>query len=230
MGVNGTPRLAVFDCDGTLVDSQHMIVACMTQAFAGEGLVAPSFQEVRRVIGLPLEQCMVRLAPQHTIRHERLVAAYKDAFFALRRSADHHEPLFEGALAALDAVERAGWLLGVATGKSKRGLVAVLEHHGLGERFVTIQCGDMGPGKPDPSMLLRAMDETGAAPADTVMIGDTTYDMLMAANAKVHSIGVEWGYHDPAELKTAGAHSTIASFAELLDAIARCGGNPKCVP
>ncbi len=225
MALNGTdrPRLAVFDCDGTLVDSQHLIVACMTQAFAGEGLTAPSQAEVRRIIGLPLEQCMLRLAPEHPHRHERLVTAYKDAFFALRRSADHEEPLFEGTLAALEAVERAGWLLGIATGKSKRGLTAVLEHHGLFQRFVTIQCGDMGPGKPDPSMLFRAMEETGAAAADTVMIGDTTYDMQMAANARVHAVGVEWGYHDPAEFQDAGAHSTVTSFDRLLDAITRCG-------
>ncbi|HEX9464009.1 MAG TPA: HAD-IA family hydrolase [Alphaproteobacteria bacterium] len=222
------PRLALFDCDGTLVDSQHVIVACMTEAFSGEGLVAPPLAEVRRIIGLPLEQCMLRLAPDHSARHVRLVEAYKEAFFALRRRPDHHEPLFEGALAALEAVAGAGWLLGVATGKSKRGLVAVLEHHGLANRFMTLQCGDMGPGKPDPAMLKRAMAETGTAPEDTVMIGDTTYDMLMASRAGVHAIGVEWGYHDPAELREAGAHATVTRFADLPAAVARCIGTSPC--
>lgn len=217
-------RLAVFDCDGTLVDSQHAIVACMASAFAIEGLPAPTIADVRRIIGLPLPDCMARLLPGETARHERLVEAYKDAFFKQRLRADHHEPLFDGALAALSAVETAGWLLGVATGKSKRGLLAVLERHGLDGRFITLQCGDMGPGKPDPAMLERAMAETGVAAADTVMIGDTTFDMVMARRASVRAIGVEWGYHDPEELRAAGAEATVASFAELPSALARLSG------
>lgn len=217
-------RLAVFDCDGTLVDSQHAIVACMGSAFASEGLMAPTIADVRRIIGLPLADCMARLLPGEPARHDRLVEAYKDAFFKQRQAADHHEPLFEGALTALAAVETAGWLLGVATGKSKRGLVAVLERHGLADRFITLQCGDMGPGKPDPAMLERAMAETGATPADTVMIGDTTFDMVMARRAGVRALGVEWGYHDPDELRAAGAEATIASFGELPAALARFNG------
>jgi phosphoglycolate phosphatase len=217
-------RLAVFDCDGTLVDSQHAIVACMASAFSQEGLEAPTIADVRRIIGLPLAECMARLVPGEGARHDRLVEAYKDAFFRLRQQAGHDEPLFEGALAALAAVEADGWLLGVATGKSKRGLLAVLERHGLERRFLTLQCGDMGPGKPDPAMLERAMAETGVTAADTVMIGDTTFDMVMAQRAGVRGLGVEWGYHDPAELVAAGAHATIASFAELPAALTRLAG------
>jgi phosphoglycolate phosphatase len=223
-GTDRRLRLAVFDCDGTLVDSQHAIVACMASAFTAEGLAAPTIGDVRRVIGLPLAECMARLVPAETARHDRLVEAYKDAFFKLRQHADHQEPLFDGALAALTAVETSGWLLGVATGKSKRGLLAVLERHGLERRFITVQCGDMGPGKPDPAMLERAMAETGAAAADTVMIGDTTFDMVMAKRAGVQALGVEWGYHDPAELRAAGADTTIASFAELRGALADLNG------
>jgi phosphoglycolate phosphatase len=222
------PRLAVFDCDGTLVDSQHAIVACMGSAFAQEGLVAPTIADVRRIIGLPLEECMLRLVPAETARHVRLVEAYKDAFFKLRQKADHREPLFAGCLDALAAVETAGWLLGVATGKSKRGLLAVLERHGLERRFMTLQCGDMGPGKPDPAMLERAMAEAGVTPADTVMIGDTTFDMVMAQRAGVRALGVEWGYHDPDELRAAGAEATIASFAELPAALSRLNGGAAC--
>ena len=221
-------RLAVFDCDGTLVDSQHAIVACMASAFAQEGLEAPTLADVRRIIGLPLAECMLRLVPDETTRHARLVEAYKDAFFKLRQQAGHDEPLFEGALAALAALETDGWLLGVATGKSRRGLLAVLERHGLERRFLTLQCGDMGPGKPDPAMLERAMAETGVAAADTVMIGDTTFDMVMAQRARVRALGVEWGYHDPAELIAAGAGATVASFAELPAAVARLDGGRAC--
>lgn len=221
-------RLAVFDCDGTLVDSQHAIVACMASAFTQEGLAAPKIADVRRIIGLPLDECMLRLVPAETARHARLVEAYKDAFFKLRQRVDHHEPLFDGALAALAAIETAGWLLGVATGKSRRGLLAVLERHGLERRFLTLQCGDMGPGKPDPAMLERAMAETGVVAADTVMIGDTTFDMVMAQRAGVRALGVEWGYHDPAELVAAGAAATVASFAELPVALRRLKGGAAC--
>src|SRR5262249_8088432 len=111
MTVNGKLRLAVFDCDGTLVDSQHVIVGCMMTAFTGEGRAAPDVAAVRRVTGLPLAECMVRLAPGHeAARHDRLAEAYKEAFFAIRQQPGHHEPLFEGALAALAAVESDGWL------------------------------------------------------------------------------------------------------------------------
>src|SRR5690349_7005161 len=113
-------RLAVFDCDGTLVDSQHVIVACMVQAYAAHGLPAPEAASIRRVIGLPLLECMARLSPGHPEdSHIRLTEAYKDAFFASRQRPDHHEPLFDGAVAALDRLESQGYLLGIATGKAR---------------------------------------------------------------------------------------------------------------
>ncbi len=222
-------RLAVFDCDGTLVDSQHAIVAAMNSAFAAEGLAAPHPEAVRRVIGLPLHECTTRLIPDLPAeRCERLVEAYKEAFFAQRQRPDHHEPLFDGVVPALDALEASGWLLGIATGKAKRGLVAVLERHGLLRRFITMQCGDMHPGKPHPSMIEQARAETGAAAADTVMIGDTTFDMLMARSAGVHPIGVEWGYHPPEELNEAGAHTLVSAFTQVPEAVFCCGRGQSC--
>ena len=209
-------RLVVFDCDGTLVDSQHVIIACMLRAYAAHGLSAPEASAIRRVIGLPLLECMARLSPEHPEdRHALLSEAYKEAFLASRQRPDHHEPLFDGAAAALDRQEVQGYLLGVATGKARRGLNAVLDRHGLAHRFVTLQTADIGPGKPHPAMLERAMAETGIAPQDVFMIGDTSYDMLMARNAGVHAIGVSWGYHPAEELRAAGAHSVIESFDEL---------------
>ncbi len=229
MGEPGPPRLAMFDCDGTLVDSQHAIVACMATAFAAEGLSAPPAVEVRRLIGLPLGECVARLAPQESpARHERLGKSYKGAFFVLRQRADHHEPLFDGALTALDALEQDGVLLGIATGKARRGLLAVLERHGLGSRFITLQTSDAGPGKPNPDMLLRAMAETGVAPEDCVMIGDTTFDMQMARGAGTHAVGVAWGYHSPAELDAAGAHALVDRFIELPAVISRLQGRTTC--
>ncbi len=222
-------RLAVFDCDGTLVDSQHAIIEAMNHAFASEGLALPPADAVRRVIGLPLLECATLLAPDGApALWERLSEAYKQAFFAQRQRADHHEPLFDGVVDALNAIEQSGWLLGIATGKAKRGLLAVLERHGLERRFVTLQCGDMGPGKPHPAMLERAMAETGATVADTVMIGDTTFDMLMARNAGVHAVGVEWGYHPAEELRGAGAHTLVGEFGQVPSAVFRCGGGQSC--
>ena len=216
MGPNSRLRLVVFDCDGTLVDSQHVIVACMEAAYVAHGLVAPDPAAIRRVIGLPLLECMARLSPGHPeASHARLSEAYKDAFFASRQRPDHHEPLFDGAVAALDRLEAQGYLLGIATGKARRGLDAVLERHALARRFVTLQTGDMGPGKPHPAMIERAIADTGVAPQDVFMIGDTSYDMLMARNAGVHAIGVGWGYHPGDELRAAGAQAVIESFDEL---------------
>ena len=229
--MTSSPRslLAVFDCDGTLVDSQHAILACMTAAFVGDGLAAPDAEAVRRVIGLPLAQCMARLAPEEPEpRQARLTEAYKHAFFALRQRPDHHEPMFDGAVAALDALEADGYLLGIATGKARRGLLAVLERHGLAHRFETLQTADSGPGKPDPTMLRRAMAETGAAAADTVMVGDTTFDMLMAHSAGVHAIGVGWGYHPAAELIAAGADALVNRFDELPGMISRLKRRVEC--
>lgn len=216
MAETGRLRLAVFDCDGTLVDSQHAIVACMHAAFACESLPPPPAEDVRRVVGLKLAECVARLAPaEDAVRHARLVEAYRENFFTLRQRPDHHEPLFEGCLDALAALEGEGWLLGIATGKTRRGLDAVLERHGLQRRFVTLQTSDFGPGKPHPAMLERALAETGAEPADTVMIGDTTFDMDMARNAGIAGIAVSWGYHSVPELLAAGATALVERYDQL---------------
>jgi len=209
-------RLAVFDCDGTLVDSAHNIVAAMTTAFAAQDLPCPPPEAVRRVVGLSLEQAVATLLPAaQAAMHLRLADSYRAAFFELRGRPDHEERLYSGALEAIDALEAAGFLLGIATGKSQRGLRAVLEPHGLLGRFVTLQTADLAAGKPHPEMLHRAMAEAGAEPGDTVMIGDTSYDIRMAANAGVAGIGVAWGYHPPAELAACGARAVAEDFARL---------------
>ena len=149
----------------------------------------------------------------------RVREAYAEVFHAMRLDGQVTDPLFLGAREAIDAVERAGWLLGLATGKSHRGLIATLERHDLVERFVTLQTADRAAGKPNPEMLLNAMAETGAPSASTVMIGDTTYDMEMARNAGTLAIGVAWGYHEADELRDAGAHVVIGAFSELPSAL-----------
>lgn len=219
-------RLAVFDCDGTLVDSQHNIVAAMEEAWRAHGLTPVPGEMVRRVVGLPLVDAIAALHPEGALEeHLRLSDVYKDAFRSLRMQADHHEPLYPGTAAALDALEQAGWLLAVATGKSRRGLLATLSRHGLESRFIVLKTADDAPGKPNPDMLLDAMTETGAVPDTTVMVGDTVFDIEMALNARTGAIGVSWGYHEPAELVAAGAHRIIDDFADLAEAVAGLRGD-----
>jgi phosphoglycolate phosphatase len=133
----------------------------------------------------------------------------------LRAEGKVEEPMFDGIAQALDALEADGWLLGVATGKSDRGLALVLAGHDLAKRFVTLQTADRHPSKPHPSMVAQAMAEAGAEPATTVVIGDTRYDIAMAHNAGVRAIGVAWGYHDAAELLEEGADAVAHHPSEL---------------
>ncbi|OYW45579.1 MAG: haloacid dehalogenase [Sphingomonadales bacterium 12-68-11] len=211
-----TTRLAVFDCDGTLSDGQAAVCTAMAGAFAGSGLACPPGHAVRRIVGLSLPVALRRLAPEAAPEQvDLLVAAYKDEFFRLRSEGQVHEPLFEGIADLLGRLAARGWTLGVATGKSDRGLSSTLAMHGLSGLFATLQTADRHPSKPDPAMLHAAMAEAGAAPAQTVMIGDTAFDIEMARSAGVRAIGVAWGYHAPEELIAAGAEAVAGTAAEL---------------
>ncbi|QHL90092.1 HAD-IA family hydrolase [Sphingomonas changnyeongensis] len=209
-------RLALFDCDGTLVDSQAAICRAMDDCFAELGLVPPDRHRVRRIVGLSLMEAMRALVPggDHAL-HRALTDSYKLAFQRHRGAGLVEEPLFDGIAEALDALAASGWLLGVATGKSDRGLKLCLERHGLAGHFITLQTADRHPSKPDPSMLHAAMAEAGSGPATTVMIGDTVFDMAMAVTGGAHALGVDWGYHDAAELKAAGARAVAVTAADL---------------
>jgi len=209
-------RFVVFDCDGTLVDSASSIIEAMTRAWDTEGLPAPTPSSVRSVVGLHLVEAISRLHPEGSAAdHDRMAGHYKEAFFEIRNHPDHAEPLYEGTLEVLDGLDAAGVLLGVATGKSRRGLEATLDRHGLLDRFVNLKTSDDGPGKPDPTILLNAMNEVGADRENTVMIGDTVYDISMAVNAQVKAIGVNWGYHAAQELEAAGAAVILDTFYDL---------------
>lgn len=212
-------RLAVFDCDGTLVDSQANICRAMEACFAAHRLDPPERAAVRRIVGLSLIPAIARLLPEaEPAMHEAMAAEYKRAFFAMRSNgALDPEPLYDGIAETIEALDAAGWLLGVATGKSDRGLRLLLEHHGLHARFVTLQTADRHPSKPHPAMLEAAIAEAGAAPETSVMIGDTSFDMAMARAAGVHAVGVLWGYHTHEELRAAGAHH-VTDHAGLLPA------------
>ncbi len=216
-------RLAVFDCDGTLIDSQINICLSMEAAFEQSGIVAPARSSIRRVVGLSLVEAVAMLLPEaETGLHAHVAADYKRAFQGLRAGGLIDEPLFDGIADLLDGLRDDGWLLGIATGKSDRGLRLALDQHGLTDHFVTLQTADRHPSKPHPSMVMTAMAEAGADPADTVVIGDTSFDVAMALNAGTRALGVTWGYHDTADLVRAGAHAIArrpADLTELLEAV-----------
>jgi len=209
-------RLVVFDVDGTLVDSQAHILGAMAQAFGGLGLEVPDRGAVLDIVGLSLPQAIARLAPALNVREQaQLVDGYKNAYAAMR--AQSLSPLYPGALAVLDHLAQdRSVILGIATGKSRRGLVHLMAAHGWEGRFVTTQVADDHPSKPHPSMLHACLRETGVAPEQTVMVGDTAYDMEMARAAGVHALGVGWGYHPADRL---GAR-VIDQFSALPAALA----------
>ena len=210
-------KLALFDCDGTLVDSGATIVGAIGETLVEHGLEVPCAEASRRVVGLSLHEAMASLAPDGDgDDHAALAATYRAIFFRRRSEGRIEEPLYAGMIKLLEAFEAGGWLLGVATGKSDRGLRHCLESHGIAARFVTLQTADRHPSKPHPSMALAALAETGAAPESSVMIGDTAYDMAMGRAAGMGAVGVGWGYHDSGELIAAGAHGVAETPLEVM--------------
>jgi len=209
-------RLAVFDCDGTLVDGQASICEAMESAFAAANLAAPDRHDIRRIVGLSLPQALRHLAPDASDDQCAIaVDAYKNAFRTSRLQGRVQEPLFAGIAALLDQLRENGWALAVATGKSDRGLHSCLATHGLSEHFISLQTADRHPSKPHPAMLEKAMSDAVAEAENTVMIGDTSFDMEMARAAGARAIGVDWGYHTSSELLATGAETVVTNTIEL---------------
>jgi len=216
-------KLAIWDMDGTIVDSREVITTAMATAFEACGLSAPNYARTRTIVGLGLEDACRALAPAGTGARtlERLVAAYREAFVARRADPDFREPLYDGAVDSLAALAREGWLVAMATGKSRRGIEAIFEMHPLADFFDTIHCADDGPGKPHPAMVEAAMARMGVEPHQAVMIGDAVHDMRMGRAAGVHCLGVSWGFGEAHELESAGAHAVHHEFPSLNGDLAR---------
>lgn len=214
-------RLAIFDVDGTLVDSQAMIVASLTAAFTAEDLEPPPRADMLSIVGLSLVNAMGRLAPAVTADcHAKMAETYKNAFWGFRESGAHPENLYDGAQDTLEALRiKKDVLLGIATGKSRRGINHLIGKHRWDGWFASIQTSDHHPSKPHPSMVIQALAETGCEPHEAVVIGDTSYDMEMARAAGVGAIGVTWGNHPESELKRAGAHAIVGNFSDLCGTI-----------
>ena len=213
-------RLVIFDVDGTLIDSQRFILGAMERAFTQAGLPVPPEQATLGIVGLSLPEAMEALVPGlPPAERARLAELYRRSFLALREETggEANAPLYPGALGALERLDRAGYLLSVATGKGRRGLDHVLRSHGLERFFVGTQTADDAPSKPHPEMVLKCLAATGVEAASAAFVGDSTYDMIMAREAGVRAIGVAWGYQAPSRLLEAGAERMVETF-EALDA------------
>lgn len=226
MGLN----LVIFDVDGTLIDSQDAIVAAMAEAFAEIGQPPPARAAVRAIIGLSLAEGVARLAPDlDGPGRAAVVAGYRARFLKLRAApgGEAAQPLYPGARAAIEALHgRDEMLLGVATGKARRGLDHAFAGHEFDRYFVTRQTADRHPSKPHPAMIEAALAETGVDRRRAVMVGDTSFDIEMAGAAGIAAIGVSWGYHPAAALVAAGAGEVIGDFTELAPALERIWDGP----
>jgi len=210
-------RLAIWDMDGTIVDSRAIIQDAMVCAFEACDLAPPAYDATRHVVGLGLGEACARLAPAEIepARLERLVNAYRAAFIARRAQPDFEEPLYPGAVETLQRLTGAGWLMGVATGKARRGVEALFEAHPLRDYFDTVWWADDGPGKPNPFMVLEAMRAVGREPGESLIIGDAVHDMAMGRAAGIICHGVTWGFGAGDELTQSGAHLVHSDFDSL---------------
>ena len=204
--------LIVFDWDGTLMDSAAAIVRAMQAAARDLDLPPPPDERARYVIGLGLGDALRHAIPElEEAAYPRMVERYRHHYL----SSDHELSLFEGVDALIDALAGRGHLLAVATGKSRLGLNRALGHTGLGRYFHATRCADECFSKPHPAMLEELMDELGAAPERTLMIGDTTHDLQMARNAGCASVGVSYGAHEPGEFTGLQPRHVADSVADL---------------
>ena len=217
--------LAIFDIDGTLVDSRALISQTMARAFEGQGLNPPDYEATRKIVGLSLMEAVDRLAPRN-FSHEKLlllVEAYKAEFVASRHSGQDHEPLYDGSLDLLETLKSKGWKMGVATGKSRRGLDAIIKKYNFEHYFDVHFCADDGAGKPDPFMVEANLSALKIPATQAVMIGDTSFDMLMGRAAHVHCLGVSWGFHTREEIEQGGAHHIVETMSGLNEKLTEFG-------
>lgn len=224
-------KLVIFDCDGTLVDSQRGIVLSMEHAFKRLSLTPPTRAETLAIVGLSLPEAFVALAPEaDAATRYALAEHYKNAFTELKRDPSEAEKLYPDCKNVIaELAGRDDLILGIATGKARRGVDRLLANEDWHDIFATIQTADGHPSKPHPSMIVEAMRETDIGPDDTIMVGDTTFDVLMARSAHVGALGVTWGYHGAKDLVDAGAHVLVDDYRALPTALdelfARTDGN-----
>jgi len=203
-------RLLVFDWDGTLMDSEAQIVACLHAAIRDLSVAPMDDETVKNVIGLGLREAIDTLVPgRDAAFHEAFVGHYRRHWFSSGAS-----QLFDGVTDMLTLCRQQRLLLGVATGKARRGLERVLGETGLGGMFDATRCADEAPSKPHPQMLIDVMQALGVRPQQTIMVGDTEYDMAMASNAGAAKIAVTCGVHSGERL---ARHTPLASLQHVAE-------------
>lgn len=220
-------RFIAFDFDGTLMDSADAIVVGVKACWAACGFPEPEDDQVRRIIGLPWEESVEALIPGAGAKEVAQIKEYHADIAAGKRT--RHmvpETLFPGAAEMLSTLDSEDYLLGIVTSRGSSRLYDMLEEHRIHHHFVTIKTVDHGPGKPNPYLLREAMKEAGVDAADTIMVGDTVFDIQMACNAGTASIGVSWGVHEPDELTDAGAHHVADEFHDIPPVIGSLIGKP----
>lgn len=215
-----TAKLAVFDVDGTLIDSRSSILRAAVEAAEEIGVSPPTYEDVRAIVGMSLFEALARMRPDlDAATIGAYTEAYKNAFVRFHAEPDFFDALYPGAADLLLKLTQDGWIIGMATGQSRRGVMRNIDVHGWHDIFDVTFCADDGPSKPHPHMLQCNIDAAGVGSHQTVMIGDTAHDIHMARQANVHAIGVSWGFHTVAELRQAGAHLIVDDFAGLEQAL-----------
>jgi phosphoglycolate phosphatase len=215
-------KLVLFDCDGTLVDSGRLIHEVMSRTFVHHGFERPHYDATKSIIGLTLDTAIARIIGQAEVDDKVLAMTrhYKDIYAPVRSEPEFTEPMFEGIAEMLAALEaRHDVVIGAVTGKDRRGLNLVIDAHSFHKTFVVSRTASDCPSKPDPAMVLECCAEANIDPADTVVIGDAVYDMMMAKRAGAKAVGVSWGYGSVEDLRSAGADAIVDMPAEILDHI-----------
>ncbi|MBL7000301.1 MAG: HAD-IA family hydrolase [Gammaproteobacteria bacterium] len=209
-------ELIIFDWDGTIINSEAHIIHSMQQAISGEGLVQPSSQAIRHIIGLSLSKAIETLLPeQDEAAVERIADSYREYFF--RDKGDESTQLFDGVADVIRDLHANGYYLAVATGKGRRGLDIALKNSGLDPYFHITRCADETRSKPDPLMLDEILTDLNLESSHAIMVGDTSYDMDMAKNIKMDSIAVTYGMHDKESLER--SHPTY--FIDAIDQLSQ---------
>ncbi|MFW5451198.1 MAG: HAD-IA family hydrolase [Methylophagaceae bacterium] len=205
-------QLIVFDWDGTLMDSTSHIVNCMQQAITQLSLPALEDSAINHVIGLGLNEAAYALYPNASVETvEQLANSYRETWL----NNPHDSPLFDHAINLIKRLAEQDYFLGVATGKSRRGLDKVLTSTGLRSYFHGTRCADECHSKPHPQMLEELIDYFGVDPKQTLMIGDTEYDLQMANNAGTDSLGISHGAHDMATLRACQPQAIVDSLHQV---------------
>lgn len=192
-------KVIIFDWDGTLMDSIDKIVASVKAGAEDCHLKVPSTENIRHIVGLSLDKAMAKLFPDASLEEQSaMVNAYRYQFLTLEK---YETPFYPGIKSWLQSLKDQGYLLAVATGKGRNGLDRTLDKFAVRELFTVTYCADQTASKPDPLMLNRILKDLNLDVSQALMVGDTSYDLEMANNAKMDCLGVSYGVHSKESLK-----------------------------